>query len=170
MVELPAAADDERQFTFHAYMDTHVRFKNLTVVYTNDSVWVENSIYTMEQLLAFDKCKVVGFDPEYTGLSIAPTTYSVLWTPPTKKRCSRPWAWPAGILWTSNASKKFLGGKEKHKDSLVDLAMAIIDPYYTDMKDVCKKYKFAWHRAWVRRLDEDHVKYAAKDAYISYET
>ena len=54
-------------------------------------------------------------------------------------------------------------------DSHVDLAEAIIDPYYRGMKDVYKKKKVAWHRAWVRRLDEDHVKYVAKDAYVSYE-
>ncbi|KAE8798648.1 hypothetical protein D1007_26136 [Hordeum vulgare] len=58
---------------------------------------------------------------------------------------------------------------------MVDLAMAIVDPYYRGMKDVYKKKKkkkkkkVAWHRAWVRRLDEYHVKYAAKEAYISYE-
>ncbi|KAE8809406.1 hypothetical protein D1007_13997 [Hordeum vulgare] len=63
---------------------------------------------------------------------------------------------------------KILGGEEKHKDSMVDLAMAIIDPYYRGIKYVYKK-KVAWHRAWVRRLDEDHVKYAAKDVYVSYE-
>ena len=47
--------------------------------------------------------------------------------------------------------------------------MAIIDPYYRDMKDECNKNKDAWHEAWVRTLDEEHVKYAAKDAYTSYE-
>ena len=67
MAELPAAADDEWQFTIRAYVDTHVRFKNLTVVYTNDPIWVENSIHTMEQLLVYDKYKVVSFDLEYTG-------------------------------------------------------------------------------------------------------
>ena len=64
---------------------------------------------------------------------------------------------------------KILGGEEKHKDSLVNIAMSIIDPYYRGMNDVCKKKKVSWHRAWVQRLDEDHVKYAAKDAYVSYE-
>jgi hypothetical protein len=60
-------------------------------------------------------------------------------------------------------------GRKKAKDSLVDLAVAIIDPFYRGMKDECKKNKDAWHEAWVRRLDEEHVKYAAKDAYTSYE-
>ena len=47
-------------------MDTHVRGKALSVVYTNDSVSVESSIQTMEQLLAEDKYQVVGFDLVYT--------------------------------------------------------------------------------------------------------
>ncbi|KAE8775504.1 hypothetical protein D1007_51981 [Hordeum vulgare] len=67
MAELPEPADDEQQFTIHAYMDTHLSFKNLTVVYTNNLVSVENSIHTMEQLLSFDQYKVVGFDLEYTS-------------------------------------------------------------------------------------------------------
>jgi hypothetical protein len=39
---------------------------SLSVVYTNDPIWVENSIEAMERLLAADKYKVVGFDLEYT--------------------------------------------------------------------------------------------------------
>ena len=34
-------------------------------------------------------------------------------------------------------------GRKKAKDSLVDLAVAIIDPYYRGMKDECKKNKDA---------------------------
>ena len=37
------------------------------------------------------------------------------------------------------------------------------------MKDESKKDKKAWHSVWHERLDEQHVKYAAKDAYTSYE-
>jgi hypothetical protein len=61
------------------------------------------------------------------------------------------------------------GEKKKQKDSLVDLAAAIIDPYYKDMKAECHKDKSAWHKAWVNELDEEHIKYVAKDAYTSYE-
>ena len=49
-----------------AVVDTHTRFMDLLVVYTNDPVWVEHSIHIMEQLLAEDKYQVVGFDLEYT--------------------------------------------------------------------------------------------------------
>ena len=64
---LPAADDDNgRQFTMHHVVDTHVRGKALSVVYTNDPVSVECSIQTMEQILAEDKYRVVGFDLEYT--------------------------------------------------------------------------------------------------------
>ena len=49
-----------------AVVDTHRRFMDLLVVYTNDPVWVEHSIHIMELLLAEEKYKVVGFDLEYT--------------------------------------------------------------------------------------------------------
>ncbi|KAE8798268.1 hypothetical protein D1007_26564 [Hordeum vulgare] len=45
-----------------------MRKMDLMVVYTNDSVMVEDSINNMAQLLAEDdKYKVVGFDLAYTG-------------------------------------------------------------------------------------------------------
>ena len=50
---LPAADDDNGgQFITHHVVDTHVS--------------VESSIQTMEQFLAEDKYRVVGFDLEYT--------------------------------------------------------------------------------------------------------
>ena len=64
---LPVADDNNgRQFTMHHVVETHVRRKALLVVYTNDLVSVESSIQTMEQFLAKDKYRVVGFDLEYT--------------------------------------------------------------------------------------------------------
>ena len=64
---LPAADDDNGgQFTTHHVVDTHVRGKALSVVYTNDPVSMEISIQTTEQFLAEDKYQVVGFDLEYT--------------------------------------------------------------------------------------------------------
>ena len=64
---LPTADDDNGgQFTMHHVVDTHVRGKALLVVYTNDPVSVESSIQTMEQFLAEDKYRVVGFHLEYT--------------------------------------------------------------------------------------------------------
>jgi hypothetical protein len=35
---LRAAADDEQQFTMHAVVETHRRFTELSVVYTNNLV------------------------------------------------------------------------------------------------------------------------------------
>ena len=63
---VPVAADDEWQFTMHALVDTHRRFMELSVVYTNNLIWVKNSIHTMDLLLAAEKYKVVVFDLEYT--------------------------------------------------------------------------------------------------------
>jgi hypothetical protein len=61
------------------------------------------------------------------------------------------------------------GSLKNKQNSLVDLASAIIDPYYKNMKVACNKDKIAWHSAWEQRLDKEHVKYAAKDMYTSYE-
>ena len=58
---------------------------------------------------------------------------------------------------------------KNNQDSLVDLTSAIIDPYYMKMKDESKKDKNAWHSVWHESLDEQHVKYAAKDAYTCYD-
>ena len=61
-------------------------------------------------------------------------------------------------------------GSDKNKlNSLVDLASAIIDPYYAKMEEKSNKDKNAWHSVWHERLDEQNVKYAAMDAYTSYE-
>ena len=49
---LGADADDEQQFTMRVVVDTHKRFMDLSVVYTNDPIWVEHSIHIMELLLA----------------------------------------------------------------------------------------------------------------------
>jgi hypothetical protein len=54
-------------------------------------------------------------------------------------------------------------GTKKDKDSLVELTEAIIDPWYRDMEDDCNKDKHSWHSVWMKKLDEGHVVYAAKD-------
>jgi hypothetical protein len=55
------------------------------------------------------------------------------------------------------------------KASLVELVVAIIKPYYENMTDGAKKNPAAWHGAWVWRLDEAHLKFAAKSVYTCYE-
>ncbi|KAE8785850.1 hypothetical protein D1007_40358 [Hordeum vulgare] len=62
------AAGAERRFASNVKVDTHNRKMDLSVVYTNDPIIMDNSINTLEQLLAEDyKYKVVGFDLEYTS-------------------------------------------------------------------------------------------------------
>ena len=40
------------------------------------------------------------------------------------------------------------------QDSLVELASAIIDPYYEKMKqDAQRRSSISWHKAWMRQLD-----------------
>jgi hypothetical protein len=56
------------------------------------------------------------------------------------------------------------------KDSLVELASAIIDSYYEKMKqDANRTSPVSWHRAWMRQLDEPHLRLAAKSLYACYE-
>ena len=64
---------------------------------------------------------------------------------------------------------KVWGSDNNKLNSLVDLAPAIIDPYYAKLKEESKKDKNAWHSVWHEILDEEHVKYAANDVYTSYE-
>ena len=52
---LRAAAENEQQFTMHAVVDTHRRFTELLVIYTNNPVWVEHSVHIMELFLAEEK-------------------------------------------------------------------------------------------------------------------
>ena len=48
-IALPVADNDKSgKFTMHHVVDTHVRGKALSVVYTNDLVSVESSIQIME--------------------------------------------------------------------------------------------------------------------------
>ncbi|KAE8773111.1 hypothetical protein D1007_54782 [Hordeum vulgare] len=63
---LQEAADDKQQFTMHVVVDTHKRFMELSVVYTNNLVWVEHSIHIMESLLVEEKFKGVRIDLDYT--------------------------------------------------------------------------------------------------------
>ena len=62
-------------------------------------------------------------------------------------------------------------GSDKNKlNSLVALASAIIDPYYEKMKqDAQRTSPLSWHRAWMRKLDEPHLRFAAKSVYTCYE-
>ena len=56
------------------------------------------------------------------------------------------------------------------KDSLVELAPAIIDPYYEKMKqDANRTRPISWHEAWMWQLDESHLRFAAQSVYTCYE-
>ena len=95
---LRAATDDEQQFTMHAVVDTHRRFTELSVVYTNNPVWVEHSIHIMELLLAEEKYKVVWFDLQYTALvsGLVPRSPSARCACATTSS-STTTAWPQGL-------------------------------------------------------------------------
>ncbi|KAE8792628.1 Serine/threonine-protein kinase [Hordeum vulgare] len=143
----------------------------LTVVSTNDPTVVEDSINTMERLLAMDdKYKVVGFDLVYTGghaghdqkvvVAELCVRHNVLlyhyWL--ATRHCKHLTRFVNNLDYrldmmdTTNdprvletsvlACQKLVDihthyrvwGSNKDKESLVDLAMAIIDLYYKDMK------------------------------------
>ncbi|XBI47091.1 hypothetical protein VPH35_111140 [Triticum aestivum] len=204
---LPAADDDNSgQFTTHHIVDTHMRRKALSVVYTNDPVAVESSIQTMEQFLAEDKYQVVGFDLEYTighaghdqkvaiahlcvrhdvliynyhlatrpcerfSIFINSSDYKFVVVDTTNDlKALKVSGLKCSNLVNIQDHYKVWGSTKNKLNSLVDLASAIINPYYMKMKDESKKDKDTWHSVWHRRLDEEHVKYAANDAYTSYE-
>ncbi|KAE8788252.1 putative ubiquitin-conjugating enzyme E2 26 [Hordeum vulgare] len=134
------ASSTERQVAVIVKVDTHIRKTDLEVAYNNDPDIVENFINMLEQLLGEDdKYKLVDVNLEYTS--------------------------------GRAGHDHMVGGGEnkKQKDSMVDLATIIIHPYYRDMKAEGEKDKSVWHKAWLNKMDEGHIKYAAKDAYTSYE-
>ncbi|XBI71128.1 hypothetical protein VPH35_065428 [Triticum aestivum] len=150
----------------HHVVDTHVRVKALSVVYMNDPISVESSIQTMEQFLAEDKYQVAGFDLEFINSSdysfaMVDTTNDLKALNVSGLKCPN--------LVNVQHHYKVWGSDKNKLNSLVNLASAIIDPYCRKMKNESKKDKNAWHSVWHERLDEQHVKYAAKDAYTSYE-
>ena len=175
-------------------------------MYTNDLVSMDSSIQTMEQFLAEDKYRVVGFDLEYTigraghNQKVAITQLCVrhdvliyhFYLATRLCECFSRFInisdYNFATVDTTNDLKALkvsdlkcpnlvnihhhyeVWGSDKNKlNSLIDLASAIIDPFYAKMKNESNKDKNAWHSVWHKRLDEQHVKYVAMDAYTSYE-
>ena len=53
---------------------------------------------------------------------------------------------------------------------MVELASAIIDPYYQKMKqDARSTSHVSWYRACMQQLDESHLRFVAKSVYTCYE-
>ncbi|KAE8795384.1 hypothetical protein D1007_29761 [Hordeum vulgare] len=174
MVVIPTAADNERQFTIHAYMGTHLIFDDKYKVvdfdlgYTDGCAGHDHKVAFAQlcvdhYVLIYHYCVAISrfvHSPDYIfGMVDTTNDEKVLKTTGLAYR----------NLVDIQCEYNILVSEKKHKDSVVDLAMAIVDPYYIGMKDVCKNKKVAWHRAWVRRLDEYHIKYTSKDTYVSYE-
>ncbi|KAE8785698.1 hypothetical protein D1007_40605 [Hordeum vulgare] len=143
------------EFDMHL-VETHMRKMDLTVVYTNDPVMVEDSINTMEWLLVEDgKYKVVSFDPYNGGhvehdqkLVIAQLYmhhhvllyHYCLATVPCE-RFTRFVNNPRLQKLVDMRGHYKIWGSKKDMDSHVDLVEAIIDPYYGGMKAECDKNK-----------------------------
>ncbi|KAE8780188.1 hypothetical protein D1007_46702 [Hordeum vulgare] len=165
------------EFVLHP-VETHMRKTDLMVVYTSDSVMVENSINTMERLLAEDdKYKVLGFDLSYTSCRDGHDQKVVV-----AKFVNCPDYMFSMVVTTNDpnvlktlglACQKFVDirdhyniwGRKKDMESYVGLAKSIIDPYYRGMIVECVQNKPTWHRAWVKSLGEHHIQTVAKEAY-----
>ncbi|KAE8808059.1 hypothetical protein D1007_15618 [Hordeum vulgare] len=163
----------------HLIVDTHVRGKDLSMVYMNEPDSVESSVKTMKQLLAEDKYQVVGFDLEFTN-SHAGQDQKVL----VAQLCvrhdilvyhyhltTRPCECFPGFI--NNPDYNFAMVDTTNDLKALDLSCLTCKNLFNiheqyKMKDESKKDKNAYHSAWDRRLDEEHVKYVAKDAYTSY--
>ncbi|KAE8808062.1 hypothetical protein D1007_15622 [Hordeum vulgare] len=154
---LRAAADNEQPFTMHAVVDTHRRFAEPSVVYTNNPVWVEYSIHIMELSLAEQKYKIcmrnrvlmyhyylatrpckhfVEFvnSPRYM-FAMVDITNDIKVLKNSSITCQN--------LVDIEGQYKIWGRKKHERDSLVHLTDAIIAPYYRDMKDSSNKDKHA---------------------------
>ncbi|KAE8774379.1 hypothetical protein D1007_53257 [Hordeum vulgare] len=125
------------------HVDTHFRKKDLTVVYTGDRDMVEDSINTLERLLAQDdKYKVVGFDLAFTDGHAGhdqKVTVTQLYAINNRKVLKTLGLVCQMLVDIHNHYK--IWGSKKDKDSHVYLVVAIINPYYRDMKVECEKNK-----------------------------
>ncbi|XBH68369.1 hypothetical protein VPH35_096554 [Triticum aestivum] len=157
-------------------VETQARETDLSVVYTIDRAMVDDYINNVEQLLAGDKYKVVAIDLQYTAepcdrfdrfVNSAKNMFATVETTDDVKALSV----------TGLACKNLVKIRDHYrvwgstkKDSLVELASAIIDPYYEKMKqDAQRTSPLSWHRVWMRKLDEPHLTFAAKSVYTCYE-
>ncbi|XBI11466.1 hypothetical protein VPH35_138522 [Triticum aestivum] len=146
-------------------VETHVRETDLSVVYTIDPAVVDEYINSVEQLLAGDKYKVVGIDLQFVNST--DYKFAMVDTKDGVKALSV----------TGLACKNLVEIRDHYRvwgstkqDSLVELASAIIDPYYEKMKqDAQRTSPVSWHNAWMRQLDEPHLRFAAKSVYKCYE-
>ncbi|KAE8792079.1 hypothetical protein D1007_33403 [Hordeum vulgare] len=172
------------EFGMHL-VETHMRKMDLMVVYTNNPVMVEDSISTMERLLAKDnKYKVVTFNLVYTGgrawddqkvvvaqlcvhhhvilyhycLATVPCEHFTMFVKSHDYRFATVDSTnDRKVLKTSGlAFHKLVDirghykiwGSKKDMYSHVDLAEAIIDPFYGAMKAECEKTRLSstWPR------------------------
>ncbi|XBH68734.1 hypothetical protein VPH35_096808 [Triticum aestivum] len=157
-------------------VETHTREMDPSVVYAIDPVVVDNYINSVEQLLARDKYKVVGIDLQYTAepcdrfnkfVNSTDYKFATMETNDDVKALSV----------TGLACKNLIKIRDHYrvwgstkKDSLVELASAIIDSYYEKMKqDAQRTSPVSWHRAWMWQLDEPHLRFTAKSMYTCYE-
>ncbi|KAE8789536.1 putative methyltransferase PMT27 [Hordeum vulgare] len=154
---LPAADNDNKgNFAMHHVVDTHVRGKDLSVVYTNEPILVESSIQTMEKFLAEDKYQVVGFDLKFSNgraekdqkVYQKPNSSFAMMDTTNELRALDVSGLTCQNLVNICDHYKVWGSTNNKQNSLVDLTLAIIDPYYMKAKDESKKDKNARHSAW----------------------
>ncbi|XP_051201461.2 uncharacterized protein [Lolium perenne] len=144
----------------------------MKVLYTNSAASVEEWITNAEGSLDSSARKIVGLDVEYDKLSgtyFNPKKAAVI------QLCvgtdvlvyhichadERSESLDIQEIWRDPDKKKKLQG-------LKDVAGAIIDPIYFEMKD---GFGRAEHRMWANPppLPPKHLEYAARDAYATYE-
>ncbi|XBH91429.1 hypothetical protein VPH35_082830 [Triticum aestivum] len=157
-------------------VETHAREIDLSMVYTIDPAVVDDYFNNVEQLLARDKYKVVDIDLQYTvepcdhfNRFVNSTDYKFAMVETTDD--------VKALSVTGLACKNLVEIHDHYKvwgtmkkDSLVELASAIIDPYYEKMKqDAQRTSPLSWHRAWMWQPDEAHLRFAAKSVYTCYE-
>ncbi|XP_071683630.1 uncharacterized protein [Lolium perenne] len=144
-----ANAPFSHEYTFPCHGTT-----TLKVLYTNSAASVEEWITNAEGSLDSSARKIVGLDVEYDKLSedCKVLSRSNLYVHNLKD---------IQEIWRDPDKKKKLQG-------LKDVAGAIIDPIYFEMKD---GFGRAEHRMWANPppLPPKHLEYAARDAYATYE-
>ncbi|KAE8806312.1 hypothetical protein D1007_17465 [Hordeum vulgare] len=165
-------------------VETHMRKTDLTVMYTNGPVMVEDSMNTMKRLFVEDDnykmlCIHHHVLLDHYCLATLPCEYFTKFVNnPDYRFATVDTTNDRKVLKTSSLAREQLVDirghykiwvSKKDMDSHVDLDEASIDLYYGGLKTEYDKNKHVWHMAWVKRLDEHHLQTTAKEVYTCYE-
>ncbi|KAE8816200.1 hypothetical protein D1007_06323 [Hordeum vulgare] len=138
---------------------------------------VENCTNTLDDLLAEDdKYKVVGFDLKYTNdrvmydHKVVVAQLCVHHHVLAYHYCLAIRPWKHFVRFVNSPDYRFTTVDTTNDLKVLKTSGLSCQKLVNiqDMKAECDKSKSVSHKVWVDELDEEHIKYVAKDTYRSY--